>query len=107
MIHKYEYNNMFLNESEMNLHDKNPEIYKELDDFSEKHQCEITVIHFVSALSKNPDQMYVDFELRCDKEITRSILDEIYSRRYLVPMIFHKDLLDIEEIKRDFFSSRR
>lgn len=107
MIHKYEYNNMFLNESEMDLHDKNLEIYNELDYLSKKYQCEITIIHFVSAHSRNYDQMYADFELRCDKEIVRSILGGIYSRRYLVPMIFHKDLLDIEEIKRDFFSSRR
>lgn len=105
MIIEYSFFDWYLDEQEMQEYDRNWAIYEAIDDLERMYNEKITLRYFVSPLSRNPDSMVLDFECLCSDKTLEYKLSQLLEGRFLIPVVFRKDLLEKDRAKAEIWGT--
>lgn len=105
MIVEYSFFDWYLDKQEMQEYDRNWAIYEAIDDLERMYNEKITLRYFVSHLSRNPDSMLLDFECLCSDKTLERKLSQLLEGRFLIPVVFRKDLLETDRAKAEIWGT--
>ena len=105
--YKYDFNHLYIKETEKVLYDNNGEIYEALRTVAEKYKCKISLTYFISKHSFAPSSLCLDFEVKTDLKKIRPMLEQILHHRYLIPVSLSRGLMDKEKIAQELYDMRR